>query len=273
MIISQGNCGDNLRWVHSLGVLTIIGSGNMRFDGYYPPWRDFAQEFGMLGLPEGLTSIADNAFSGCDNVRSVVIPESVTSIGSEAFSYCEGLMFVTIGSSVRSIGKKAFEGCENLKRVDIIGSSVSSIGDGAFEGCKSLNRVTIPKSVTYIGKSAFAGCSRLKKVNFNAIKCDIMGGTEKRQEGDHWDEYMNEGGFEDRVLSESRLDDYHTYDIYYPVFLGCNIFEINIGNAVTKIPQYAFFGCDYVRSVIIPDSVKSIGYLAFPDNTKITKKT
>ena len=40
---------------------------------------------------------------------------------------------------------------------------------------------------------------------------------------------------------------------------------IDIGAGVTSIGEYAFFGCSYVSSVTIPDSVKSIGDSAFSE--------
>ena len=43
-----------------------------------------------------------------------MIPEGVTSIGDEAFSNCSGLTKITIPDSVTSIGWSAFEGCSSL---------------------------------------------------------------------------------------------------------------------------------------------------------------
>ena len=108
-------------------------------------------------IPNSVTSIGDDAFSGCESLQSVTIPNSVTSIGYEAFSRCTSLQCVTIPNSVKSIGIGAFSGCESLQSVTIP-NSVTSIGDGAFSRCESLQSITIPNSVTSIGDGAFRWC-------------------------------------------------------------------------------------------------------------------
>ena len=50
-------------------------------------------------------------------VKNLVIPNGVTSIGDEAFSNCEGLKSVTIPNSVTSIGRYAFFFCDSLTSV------------------------------------------------------------------------------------------------------------------------------------------------------------
>jgi hypothetical protein len=42
-------------------------------------------------IPDGVTSIGENAFSCCDNLTNVTIPNSVTNIGDGAFSEYSGL--------------------------------------------------------------------------------------------------------------------------------------------------------------------------------------
>ena len=156
--------------------------------------RDFVIENGVLKkytgnekevvIPEGVTSIGENAFWWCKNLTTITIPDSVTSIGAWAFKYCTNLTTITIPDSVTSIGYGAFSECENLTAITTIPDSVTSIGGNAFWGCKGLadkkgfviingtlyyycgfeKNVVIPEGVTSIGDSAFENCSSLTTI-------------------------------------------------------------------------------------------------------------
>ena len=95
------------------------------------------ESFDELKHFTGLTSIGDEAFSGCSALLSITIPDDVTSIGSHAFSGCVGLSDITIPDGVESIGSYAFSGCTGLSSFSIP-SGVTAIGDCAFEGCSGL---------------------------------------------------------------------------------------------------------------------------------------
>ena len=207
---------------------------------------------GSYTIPDGIKQIAGAAFDGRKSLTSITIPNSVTSIGNDAFYSCSGLTSVTIGNSVNSIGNKAFLGCTGLTSVTIpnsvnsigyaafwgcsgltnvtIGNSVNSIGNNAFEGCTGLTSVTIPNSVTSIGDGAFNACSNLTSVTLNS----------------------------DSIVSNS-----YTPEIRIKNFFGEQVLEYIIGDSVTSIGDYAFWGCSGLTSVIIPSSVTSIGDGAF----------
>jgi hypothetical protein len=140
-------------------------------------------------IPNGVTSITDNAFNSCSILTNVTISSSVASIGESAFYRCSDLKGVTIPGSVGSIGWGAFGDCSSLASVTIeigvattidgyafdncssltnlmLGSGVTSIGYGAFQSCSALTTVTIPASVTSIGNSCFQDCTSLTQANF-----------------------------------------------------------------------------------------------------------
>lgn len=88
------------------------------------------------------TRISSNTFQSIYALKTLVIPDGVTSIGEEAFSYCSGLTSVNIPDSVTSIGRSAFYICRTLTSVTIP-DSVTSIGQYAFTYCVQLASITV----------------------------------------------------------------------------------------------------------------------------------
>ena len=174
-------------------------------------------------IPSSVTSIGNNAFSGCRSLLDIVIPSSVTSIGDSAFYHCDSLSDIVIPSSVTSIGDSAFLLCRSLSKI-VIPSSVTSIGNNAFSGCGSLSDIVIPSSVTSIGDGAFSDCFSLSYI---AIPSSVTS--------------ISDSAFE----SCSSLSD------------------IIIPSSVTSIGDSAFYHCDSLSDIVIPSSVTSIGDSAF----------
>ena len=225
-------------------------------------------------IPNSVTSILGNAFSGCSGLESIVvesgnskydsrdncnaiietatntllagcknttIPNSVTSIGYRAFRGCSGLTSVTIPNSVSSIGDFAFSGCSGLTSVTIP-NSVTSIGNYAFYNCSGLTSVTIGNSVSSIGNFVFEDCSGLKSIV-------VESGNSKYDSRDNCN-----------AIIETATN---------TLLAGCK--NTTIPNSVTSIGYGAFNGCSGLTSASIPNSVTYIGEYAFWDCSSLKK--
>ena len=136
---------------------------------------------GTFTIPDGVTSIGDEAFFFCKGLESITIPNGVTSIGYGAFSFCSGLETITVDKNSQNYtdtdGVLFNKDCTELicfpagrKGTYEIPDSVKSIGNWAFDRCSGLTSITIPDSVTSIGNYAFAYCALTsKQANYKAF--------------------------------------------------------------------------------------------------------
>lgn len=123
-----------------------------------PAEEEFSQlDSSDLVIPDTVTTIADHAFEGCEDLLSVTIPDSVTSIGVGAFNGCKQLHTVTLPNSIEEIDEQTFSGCESLEAI-AIPASVNRICKEAFEGCVKLSTISISKAIDNIDTTAFKGC-------------------------------------------------------------------------------------------------------------------
>ncbi len=131
-------------------------------------------------IPEGVTAIADYAFSGNENITEIVIPDSVTSdINSTIFGGCKNLQTLVIGNGVTAIRELGLARLSNLENVTV-GSGVTTIESYAFEDCASLKSIVIPIGVTTVGECIFFGNKDIE------VYCEA-------QAGSFWNGYAPDG--------------------------------------------------------------------------------
>lgn len=164
---AEGECGDELGWTYSGGTLTLTGSGAMEYDGSEAPWADYSEYITKIEIPEGVTSIKENAFS-YTAVTEVHIPASVTEIGTEAFDSCRSLTSINVDGSNASYSSKDGVLFSKDKTILILypagkTNTAYTVPDGtreilyaAFYANDTLRELYIPDSVTDIEYYAIA---------------------------------------------------------------------------------------------------------------------
>ena len=132
----------------------------------------------------------------------------------------------------------------NIKTV-IIEDGVTYIGSYAFYGCTGLTSVTIPDSVTSIGSNSFYGCTGLTSITIPDSLANI--------EGDAFNNTAWYNNQPDGMVYAGRVA--YKYKGTMP-----DNTSIIIRDGTKGIAGSAFERCTGLTSVIIPDSVTSIGF-------------
>jgi BspA type Leucine rich repeat region (6 copies) len=264
-----------------------------------------ATDLTSILIPNSVTNIAFEAFASCRNLTNImvdaanpaytssngvlfdkdqttliafpggiagsyVIPDSVTNIETGAFqtSY---LTNITIPNSVIWIGDNAFSSCLDLKSI-IIPSSVNNIGDGAFAYCSYLKSVffegnappddgTIfyddPATVYYsYGTTGWGSTfgSVPTSLYSSGFGYSINGGTVTLTR------YL---GTDTVVTVPDSINNLPVTSIGSGTFSGLGLSSVIIPDSVTSIGGVAFSSCYNLTNIMIPDSVTNIGSYAF----------
>ncbi|MCR4647220.1 MAG: leucine-rich repeat protein [Oscillospiraceae bacterium] len=222
-----------------------------------------------VSLPEGLTSIYEAAFAQCTSLKSVTLPSTLTELGNLVFSGCTSLEEVNAPACLTQFGEPAFsdtpwleaqiadKGYAVLNNVLLDGSGlegevtipegITSIAPYAFFRNEKITKVTGMDAVRTIGLAAFCDCTKLTEIDLPAELDDI--GSDAFADTPFIASYAEEP----LVIISGVLYDGKKAE-------G----DVTIPDGVKHISRLAFMN-SAITSVTIPETVESIGVLAFND--------
>ncbi len=240
-----------------------------------------------VDFPASVRAIYDQAFRYCTALMSVNNPNGCMKIYEYAFMGCSSLTTI---SGVGNTGGRPFEGATALENVSF-SSNATIIGGGAFETCSALKLITLPASIDSIGRDAFSGCNSLKRIKvlnpvpprlawraiYNLPQLAHINVPDESVSAYQtaWSDHASIiSGFSTGIIDEGTCGTNLTWTMYENgklVITGSGfmasyanadevpwaayrelITEVEIGNLVNTINQYAFVSCPNLASFSIP---------------------
>lgn len=230
-------------------------------------------------------SISSDTFTGCNNMESVNVNADNKSLSSE-----NGVLFnknktillyypvnrdadsYTIPDSVEIISDNAFKGANNLKSISM-SDNVTDIYYGAFSNCKKLENIRLSENITKLLGKTFSNCPQLKSIKipdsvtdicFDLFRDDINLTDIKL--GDNI-KYFHNSAFENTgyINDESNWEDGVLYLGKYLLKADSSSIpeEYAVKDGTILIASDAFRNCIYLKSVTLPDSLKTVCFDAF----------
>lgn len=258
-------------------------------------------------VPASVESIADSAFDGCPYLTvdyagtqeewdaiyggtsvkvnpSTQAPVTSGSCGEDvSWSVSGGVLTITgTGAMADYNGTDALSpwrntGDEVITSI-VVEEGVTSIGDYAFAGLEGLEEVTLPESLTEVGSNAFMDCEALTTVTFTgdapAIADDAFTGVTADvnypQTNETWTGEVRKDYGGDLTWNTPDVVDQGTTENGMSWTLD-ETGELLIDGNADSIPDNAFAGLEGVTTVVLPESVTSIGDGAFAGCTDLEK--
>ncbi len=223
---------------------------------------------GVFNIPVGITEIMDYTFHNCLIMENFACG-NVIEIGAHAFNGNASLREVQLPDTVKVIGEYAFADCmsvvkinSNIENTINLPAGLETIGEFAFKNISLITVVNVPNTVTTIGFGAFKGCNAIENITipfvglsqsatkYNAVFGSIFG----------WVESSTTLSDDMTIQYTVYSGNYYVGNLYY--YIPQTIRKVTI-TLQQKIPERAFYNCDFIESIIIPNDTVSIGVDAF----------
>lgn len=254
-------------------------------------------------LGKGLTAVDEYSFAGCTGLKQITIPENVQSIDAQAFAGCVNLTDIYIPATVTGIAEDAFLNCDNVTIHADEGSVAAQFAQKLAEQKNRDPLVTAAPVQTPTAVSRPDTQATTEPVSTatpapvaTPVPGNVLGSTiivgnhalvmvhpgeEKVQQGYTEPEAGQETGEEQDITAETengKIPEWMYYrnqsvsavtipegttEIGRFAFSRSSLRTVTIPEGVTVIDYAAFYHCDNLDNVILPDTVNTVGAKAF----------
>ncbi len=214
-------------------------------------------------IPDGVTTIDNEAFSGCTKLKKVNFGEQsqLKSINNKAFVSCTALEEISLPNSLVTLGSAAFQKATALKSINL-GNNVQTIGANALGGCTALTGLHIPASVTTIDDSAIYQCKNIAEYTVDENSTSFKSVDGVLYSYDMKKMYVYPASKADTTFTiPDTVEVLCPYVFSYATNLTSITFPAD--NKITALPAYCFDYCTSLTDVKIPSNVISLGNYCF----------
>lgn len=202
-----------------------------------------------LTLPESLRVIEDGAFISDDRIDvDFSRLKNLTRIGAAAFNLKGAYGAMSTNETV-----VPFDPSERIGGISevILPEGIERVDPGAFYGQRNVTRVSLPESLTSISGGSFQYMTSLQEISVHAAA-----------NMENWDSiFWNDQSPELQSIEFAPAVDQVDYS--YSYFYDSMAEEITLGGKLDVISQGMLLKCKQIRSIEIPETVKTIGRAAF----------
>ena len=254
-------------------------------------------------LGKGLTTVDEYSFAGCTGLKQITIPENIQSIDAQAFAGCVNLTDIYIPATVTGIAEDAFLNCDNVTIHADEGSVAAQFSQKLAEQKNRDPLVTAAPVQTPTAVSRPDTQATTEPVSTatpapvaTPVPGNVLGSTiivgnhalvmvhpgeEKVQQGYTEPEAGQETGEEQDITAETengKIPEWMYYrnqsvsavtipegttEIGRFAFSRSSLRTVTIPEGVTVIDYAAFYHCDNLDNVVLPDTVNTVGAKAF----------
>ena len=270
--------GDNLKTIHNNAFSDCTLLDNVEFPSSLQEIFEYAfinTGVTSIIIPSSVTNLRWDIFNSCPQLESVKLLANIESIPNSMFYNCTKLESVELSSTIKEVGDNAFEYCISLKDyspfininkinwysfahtgfefVDLSNFDDSSNAINAFRECLSLKEVKLPDNLKSLPSGFIEGCSELKKINIPSAMETLSG--------------FNGIGITELIIPNTvkNIGEYALSNNHALV-------SVILPEGLETIHGYAFSNTS-LESIVIPESVDSIGYCCFLDCNRLKSVT